>query len=389
MAENTATRKIRHRGRFEQIGIYLVKFMRLFVYQNDWKVLPMSIVIAGLVSLVVRRDFFVTMEGTLKGALALSCIAIWNGFFNSIQVVCREREIIKREHRSGLHISSYIVSHMLYQALLCLIQTVLTIYTCKMMGIKFPTEGLFTSWMMLDVGITVFLISYSADMISLWISTLVHNTTTAMSIMPFILIAQLVFSGGIFQLPAWSDGISKLMISHYGVRCIAAQADYNNRPMVTAWNTLVKMENNDIEVAYTLDELMVMLKDDQEDAAVKLLSADGVGQKIVEILKGKNVDREVIINAIIDVIKSDPRYEEIKDKKFTIFKVKIKDVIDAIGREKVRDYLQYKTAQVTQNPDYAMTESNILRMWLAFVMFIVLFASLSVVCLEFIDKDKR
>ena len=389
MAENTATRKIRHRGRFEQIGIYLVKFMRLFVYQNDWKVLPMSIVIAGLVSLVVRRDFFVTMEGTLKGALALSCIAIWNGFFNSIQVVCREREIIKREHRSGLHISSYIVSHMLYQALLCLIQTVLTIYTCKSMGIKFPTEGLFTSWMMLDVGITVFLISYSADMISLWISTLVHNTTTAMSIMPFILIAQLVFSGGIFQLPAWSDGISKLMISHYGVRCIAAQADYNNRPMVTAWNTLVKMENNDIEVAYTLDELMVMLKDDQEDAAVKLLSADGVGQKIVEILKGKNVDREVIINAIIDVIKSDPRYEEIKDKKFTIFKVKIKDVIDAIGREKVRDYLQYKTAQVTQNPDYAMTESNILSMWLAFVAFIVLFSSLSIVCLEFIDKDKR
>ena len=389
MAENTATRNIRHRGRFEQIGIYLVKFMRLFVYQNDWKVLPMSIVIAGLVSLVVRRDFFVTMEGTLKGALALSCIAIWNGFFNSIQVVCREREIIKREHRSGLHISSYIVSHMLYQALLCLIQTVLTIYTCKMMGIKFPTEGLFTSWMMLDVGITVFLISYSADMISLWISTLVHNTTTAMSIMPFILIAQLVFSGGIFQLPAWSDGISKLMISHYGVRCIAAQADYNNRPMVTAWNTLVKMENNDIEVAYTLDELMVMLKDDQEDAAVKLLSADGVGQKIVEILKGKNVDREVIINAIIDVIKSDPRYEEIKDKKFTIFKVKIKDVIDAIGREKVRDYLQYKTAQVTQNPDYAMTESNILSMWLAFVAFIVLFSSLSIVCLEFIDKDKR
>jgi hypothetical protein len=389
MAENTATRKIRHRGRFEQIGIYLVKFMRLFVYQNDWKVLPMSIVIAGLVSLVVRRDFFVTMEGTLKGALALSCIAIWNGFFNSIQVLCREREIIKREHRSGLHISSYIVSHMLYQALLCLVQTVLTIYTCKMMGIKFPTEGLFTSWMMLDVGITVFLISYSADMISLWISTLVHNTTTAMSIMPFILIAQLVFSGGIFQLPAWSDGISKLMISHYGVRCIAAQADYNNRPMVTAWNTLVKMENNDIEVAYTLDELMVMLKDDQEDAAVKLLSADGVGQKIVEILKGKNVDREVIINAIIDVIKSDPRYEEIKDKKFTIFKVKIKDVIDAIGREKVRDYLQYKTAQVTQNPDYAMTESNILRMWLAFVAFIVMFSSLSIVCLEFIDKDKR
>ena len=389
MAENTATRKVRHRGRFEQIGIYLVKFMRLFVYQNDWKVLPMSIVIAGLVSLVVRLDFFVTMEGTLKGALALSCVAIWNGFFNSIQVVCREREIIKREHRSGLHISSYIVSHMLYQAILCLIQTVLTIYTSKMMGINFPKQGLFTNWMMVDIGITVFLISYSADMISLWISTLVHNTTTAMSIMPFILIAQLVFSGGIFQLPAWSNGISRLMISHYGVRCIAAQADYNNRPMVTAWNTLIKMEDNDIEVAYTLDELMVMLKDEDQGTVVKLLSADGAGRIIKDTLKAYHVDKSVIVNAIITAIKNDPRYESMKDEKITIFKIKIRDVIDAVGRDKVKNYLQYKTAQVTQNPDYAMTKQNIAQMWLAFVLFIVLFSSLSIVCLEFIDKDKR
>lgn len=389
MAENSATRKIRHRGRFEQIGIYLVKFMRLFVYQNDWKVLPMAIVIAGLVSLVVRRDFFVTMEGTLKGALALSCIAIWNGFFNSIQVICREREIIKREHRSGLHISSYIVSHMIYQALLCLVQTVLTIYTCKMMGIKFPKEGLFSNWMMVDVGVTVFLISYSADMISLWISTLVHNTTTAMSIMPFILIAQLVFSGGIFQLPAWSNSISKLMISHYGVRCIAAQADYNNRPMVTAWNTLVKMENNDLEVAFTLDELMVMLNDDENDNVVKLLSTNDIGKKIKDTLKDYDVDKKVIVNAIIQAIKSDPQYEAMKDQKITIFKVKVKDVINAIGRDRVRDYLQYTTAQATQNPDYAMTAENIAQMWMAFLIIIALFATLSVVCLEFIDKDKR
>ena len=159
MAENTAVRKIRHRGRLEQVGIYFTKLLRLFVYQNDWKLLPMSVIIAGLVSLVVKKDFFVTMEGTLKGALALSCVAIWNGFFNSIQVVCREREIIKREHRGGMHISSYIVAHMMYQALICLLQTVLTVYTCKLMGIQFPAEGLFTPWMIVDVGITVFLIS--------------------------------------------------------------------------------------------------------------------------------------------------------------------------------------------------------------------------------------
>ncbi|MBR0520460.1 MAG: ABC transporter permease, partial [Spirochaetales bacterium] len=139
MAERVRrTRALRYRGRIEQIGVCFVRLLRLFVYQNDWKLLPMSVIIAGLVSLVVRNDFFVTMEGTLKGALALSCVAIWNGCFNSVQVICREREIIKREHRSGMHISSYIVSHMLYQALLCLVQSGLTIYICITMGIKIP-----------------------------------------------------------------------------------------------------------------------------------------------------------------------------------------------------------------------------------------------------------
>ena len=99
-------RKLQYRGRGGQVLIYLGKLLRGFVYQSDWKVMPLAALIAGLVSMVVKRDFFLTMEGTIKGAFALTCVAIWNGCFNSIQVVCRERDIIKREHRSGLHISA-------------------------------------------------------------------------------------------------------------------------------------------------------------------------------------------------------------------------------------------------------------------------------------------
>ena len=130
--------KLHYRGRGGQVFIYLGKLLRGFIYQNDWKVLPMTALIAGLVSMVVRRDYFLTMEGTLKGAFALTCVAIWNGCFNSIQVVCREREIIKREHRSGLHISAYIFSHMVYQAMLCLLQSGLTLFVCVNTGVKFP-----------------------------------------------------------------------------------------------------------------------------------------------------------------------------------------------------------------------------------------------------------
>ena len=84
--------RIRYRGRFSQIQIYLGKLLRMFLYQSDWKVLPMSAMVAGLVGLVIRRRFFTTMEGTLMSALAVTCLCLWNGCFNSIQVICRERQ---------------------------------------------------------------------------------------------------------------------------------------------------------------------------------------------------------------------------------------------------------------------------------------------------------
>ena len=149
MAEMVANRKKRrlrilYRGRSAQVWIYLGKLLRMFIYQNEWKVLPMAAVIAALVCYVVGDNLFKTMEGTLLGCFAVSCICIWNGFFNSIQVICRERAIIKREHRSGMHISSYVAAHMVYQAILCLGQTLVTMQVFFLMHVQFPTISLVT-----------------------------------------------------------------------------------------------------------------------------------------------------------------------------------------------------------------------------------------------------
>ena len=220
-------RKIRHRGRGSQVLIYLGKQLRFFINENDWKVLPMAAVIAALVGMVIRRRLFINMEGSLIGAFALTCVAIWNGCFNSIQAVCRERAIIKREHRSGMHVSSYVAAHMIYQFMLCALQTGLTMYVLQMMGIQFPAQGFMTPWMILDIGISMLLISYASDMMSLFISSISHTTTGAMTVMPFVLIFQLVFSGGVIPLPAWSRPLSNFTISNYGIKVIAAQSGYN------------------------------------------------------------------------------------------------------------------------------------------------------------------
>lgn len=406
MAERVRrTRALRYRGRIEQIGVCFVRLLRLFVYQNDWKLLPMSVVIAGLVSLVVRNDFFVTMEGTLKGALALSCVAIWNGCFNSVQVICREREIIKREHRSGMHISSYIASHMLYQALLCLVQSGLTIYICLTMGIRIPVKGLMTPLMVFDLGITVFLISYASDMIALWISCLVHNTTTAMSIMPFLLITQLVFSGGIFTLPAWSDGISGLMISNYGVKCIAAQADYNKLPMATAWNTLLKLKDTEIEGTFTVEQIVQMLGAENEDEVIRDVRAKRIDESLTsayDIVFPQDEDGvmtmiwselmrslgDATLGDAIDAFSRSEAYRQNKDKTVHL-KISVWGLIRLVGEDKVSDFLRNKAAITQVKPYYENSVANIANYWLHFALFILAFGVLSVITLEFVDKDKR
>lgn len=237
----------KHRGRAAQTFIYLGKLFRMFLFQNDWKVLPMSAVIAALSAFAVGANIFKTMEGTLMGTFALACICIWNGFFNSIQMICRERAIIKREHRAGLHITAYIAAHMIYQMVLCLLQVVITLGVLRLMRIKMPEKTLFTPWVEVDLGITLFLITFCADMLALLISSFARTTTTAMTIMPFLLIVQLLFSGGYFSLPKEAMPFTYLTATKWGTTALCAQGDYNSLPMVSVWNSALKMKDVEVE----------------------------------------------------------------------------------------------------------------------------------------------
>ena len=356
-------RRLRHKGRISQIWIYLGKQFRFFINQNDWKVLPMAAIIAGLVGMVIRNRFFVNMEGSLMGGFALACVAIWNGCFNSIQSVVRERPIIKREHRSGMHISSYVIAHMIYQLLLCAGQTGITMYILKLVGVPFPDDkAVFTPLVIVDIGLSMLLITYASDMMSLFISSVAHTTTSAMTIMPFVLIFQLVFSGGIIPLPAWSRPISNFTISNYGIKTLAAQSAYNEQPMVTAWNTLHGMRDTEVGGTYTVADLLSLLESP---------------------VLAKYVDPE-----LLDALSSSPEMEDLKKESFTL-KATVGQLMDLVGEEKVKELVQKKTAEAAYKPEYARTAKNIARNWAMLGLFILVFALLATVSLELIDRDKR
>ncbi|MCR5230230.1 MAG: ABC transporter permease [Solobacterium sp.] len=235
-----SAKKVDRAGRLAQVRIYLGKFFRIFIYEADWKVLPMAVIVSALVA-GVCVNVFVNMEATMIGSLAFACVCIWNGFFNSIQVVCRERKIIKREHRSGLHITSYIAAHMIYQAFICLCQVLIQLIVYKLCGYKYPTQGIITGSFVLDFGITLFLVTYAADMLALLVSCIVSNTTDAMTVVPFLLIVQLIFSGVAFPLEGAAEKISNFTISRWGIRTINTVANYNSMRSMTLYAAVNKL----------------------------------------------------------------------------------------------------------------------------------------------------
>ena len=253
------------------------RLLGYFAFRFDWVNLPIAVIITTIVASIAKTDFFTTMDGTIKGSLALTCIAVWNGCFNSIKTVCRERKKLHEMKNEGMYISSYILSVVLYQAALCTAQTILTMYTCTVIGIRFPYEGLIINSLLFEIGITMFLISFASDLLCLCVSATVREISTAMTIMPFILVIQLVFSGSVINISAWSNSISKLTISNYGVKCIASQADYNHRPMVLGWNILDSIRDNDVGKTYKVGELLDLLQAEETYPGIKRIRETEIG----------------------------------------------------------------------------------------------------------------
>ena len=50
-----STEKLQYTGRFHQFGIYFRKFLRMFVYQSDWVVLPIGAVILACELILCQR----------------------------------------------------------------------------------------------------------------------------------------------------------------------------------------------------------------------------------------------------------------------------------------------------------------------------------------------
>ena len=195
-----------------------------------------------------------------------------------------------------------------------------------------------------------------------------------MTVMPFILIFQLVFSGGVFSLPKSVEFMSDFTFSHYGLQCITAQSGYNELPMISAWQTLDKMKDSEIETQTTVGQTMDVLQTNDNEA--------------LREMRETKTESGLTAGDILKMITKSPDYKNYSDKKIKI-KFKVSDVIDLFGREKVKQAVNEKSMEAGQNSAYEKTVGNIANCWLTLGLMALVLALLSIIALEFIDKDKR
>ncbi len=110
------------------------------------------------------------------------------------------------------------------------------------------------------------------------LSALVRNTTMAMTVMPFMLIFQLVFSGAFFELQGIAQKLTGFTISRWGMESICAIGRYNEQPMVTLWNTMFMFK--DVEYMGTKPILNLLRKVETDGRVDEFLKWSGENSQI-------------------------------------------------------------------------------------------------------------
>ena len=188
--------------------------------------LAQPVIIGALLAAVSDDKVFDIYESTQSMLFSLSCSAIWIGLFNTIQEVCKERVILKREYMANLKLPMYVLSKVTIQTILAIIQAVI-LTMVFLLAIGKSREGIFFDNFTVEILLTVWMTIMSSMSMGLVISSIVKTGDKAMTLAPFVLIAQLLFSGILFELKGTAKIFSWLTTSRWSVEALGSIADMN------------------------------------------------------------------------------------------------------------------------------------------------------------------
>ena len=159
---------------------------------------------------------------------SLTCAAFWVGMLNSIQEICKEKDIFAREKMSTVRLFPYIASKIVVIGALCVFQAFVLVLIVQVFA-GFPGNDLGIR-PFLGYFITACLTTLCAACLGLTVSSLSPNPDRAMAIAPLILLPQILFSGVVFELTGLLNLISNIIPCKLSMQNFGTLSNFNALP---------------------------------------------------------------------------------------------------------------------------------------------------------------
>lgn len=186
---------------FHQGRIFAERYMKLLT--RDRTALAFSLLqgvaVALLTALVAPAQFVWSQNGNAP-MFVFGCAAVWFGMINAVRELVKERTIWRREELAGANAAAYLASKIFVLGTLAAIQAISSLIVLNLtLGIP-STSPLGSAFF--GIGLTLWLANLAGMALGLLVSAVAPSSDRAMSLVPYLLITQLVLCGVLFPLGA-------------------------------------------------------------------------------------------------------------------------------------------------------------------------------------------
>jgi len=186
-----------------------------------------GIAVALLTALIASKPLNWTQGGSAP-IFVLGCAAAWFGMINSVRELVKEQTIWRREQIAGGLVPAYLASKVVVLAGLAAFQALSTVVALDA-TVGLPKGGPIDI-PFLTFTLTLWLANLSGIGLGLLVSAVAPSSDRAMSIVPYLLIPQLVLSGVLFKLGGLSF-VSWVIASHWSVSALGGIAGLSARAL--------------------------------------------------------------------------------------------------------------------------------------------------------------
>lgn len=226
------------RGVLHQLRVKTQRALRVWVAdrKNMWIMLAQAPILALVLSLLVTPHVFtdhsVPARDLVSTNFMMSITVIWLALINASRSFSSEQVLWARERMAGASIGAYVGSKLLLQWALSLYQACALILVMGVARSGFPSAGLFGLPGWCDLIMTLTLTGAAASTFGMVLSAIVSNENRGSSMVPYLVLPQLLMCGLLLELPARIAWVAMGTFSYWSIAAMSSVLDACNHPFV-------------------------------------------------------------------------------------------------------------------------------------------------------------